>query len=63
MTTWFECAAGWVTVWAAGCVTACAEGVMVFERESNVNITAQVGVHYPIRSQYAYSNIARLKKV
>ena len=37
--------------------------VMVFERESNVNITAQVGVHYPIRSQYAYSNIARLKKV
>ena len=36
--------------------------VMVFERESNVNITAQVGVHYPIRSQYAYANIARLKK-
>jgi phosphatidylserine decarboxylase len=37
--------------------------VMVFERESNVNVTAQVGVHYPIRSQYAYSNIARLGKV
>jgi len=36
--------------------------VMVFERESNVNITAQVGVHYPIRSQYAYANIAKLKK-
>ena len=37
--------------------------VMVFERESNVNITAQVGVHYPIRSQYACANIAKLKKV
>lgn len=37
--------------------------VMVFERESNVNVTAAVGVHYPIRSQYAYSNIARLRKV
>ena len=37
--------------------------VMVFERESNVNITAQVGVHYPIRSQYAYSIIAKLRKV
>lgn len=37
--------------------------VMVFERESNMNVTAQVGVHYPIRSQYAYSNIAKLKKV
>ncbi len=36
--------------------------VMVFERRSNVNITAQVGVHYPIRSQYAYSNIAELLK-
>jgi phosphatidylserine decarboxylase len=34
--------------------------VMVFERQSNVNITAQVGVHYPIRSQYAYANIAKL---
>jgi phosphatidylserine decarboxylase len=34
--------------------------VMVFERRSNVNILAQVGVHYPIRSQYAYSNIAKL---
>ncbi|WKX64281.1 phosphatidylserine decarboxylase [Microcystis aeruginosa] len=34
--------------------------VMVFERQSNVNITATVGVHYPVRSQYAYSNIAKL---
>ncbi len=37
--------------------------VMVFERQSNVNITATVDVHYPIRSQYAYSNIAKLLKV
>jgi hypothetical protein len=37
--------------------------VMVFERASNVNVTAAVGVHYSIRSQYAYSNIARLRKV
>ena len=36
--------------------------VMVFERKSNVNITATVGVHYPIRSQYAYSNIAKLQR-
>lgn len=34
--------------------------VMVFERQSNINITATVGVHYPIRSQYAYSNIDKL---
>jgi hypothetical protein len=34
--------------------------VMVFERQSNVNITATVNVHYPVRSQYAYSNIAKL---
>ena len=34
--------------------------VMVFERKSNVNITAAAGVHYPIRSQYAVSNIAEL---
>jgi hypothetical protein len=34
--------------------------VMVFERQSNVNILAQANVHYPIRSQYAYSNIAEL---
>jgi phosphatidylserine decarboxylase len=34
--------------------------VMVFERRSNVNITATVGVHYPVRSQYAYANIAQL---
>ena len=31
--------------------------VMVFERESNVDITAKVGVHYPVRSQYAESKI------
>jgi len=35
--------------------------VMVFERQSNVNITATAGVHYPIRSQCAYSNIAKLR--
>jgi len=34
--------------------------VMVFERQSNVNVTATVGVHYPIRSQCACSNIAKL---
>lgn len=34
--------------------------VLVFERQSNVNITAQVGVHYPVRSQYAYANIGKL---
>ncbi|MBL8298074.1 MAG: phosphatidylserine decarboxylase [Rhodanobacteraceae bacterium] len=34
--------------------------VMVFERQSNVNITATVGTHYPVRSQCAYSNIAKL---
>ena len=37
--------------------------VVVFERRCNVNICASVGVHYPIRSQYAYSNIAELIKV
>lgn len=37
--------------------------VVVFERQANVNITAAVGVHYPIRSQYAYSNIAELVNV
>jgi phosphatidylserine decarboxylase len=31
--------------------------VMVFERKANVNVTATVNVHYPIRSQYAISNI------
>ena len=36
--------------------------VMVFQRESNVNVTAAVGVHYPIRSQYAYANLAKLRK-
>ena len=36
--------------------------VLIFERQANVNITAQVNVHYPIRSQYAYSNIAELLK-
>lgn len=34
--------------------------VMLFERQSNVNITATTGVHYPIRSQCAYANIANL---
>lgn len=33
--------------------------VMVFERKANVDVTAKVGVHYPIRSQYAVSNINR----
>lgn len=33
--------------------------VMVFERKANVDITAKVGVHYPIRSQYGRSNINR----
>ncbi len=31
--------------------------VMVFERKANLNVTAKVDVHYPIRSQYAISNI------
>lgn len=30
--------------------------VMVFERKANVNVTAVVGTHYPIRSQYAIAN-------
>ncbi len=30
--------------------------VMVFERKANVNVTAKVNVHYPIRSQYGVSN-------
>jgi len=34
--------------------------VMLFERQSNINITATTGVHYPIRSQCAYANIATL---
>lgn len=33
--------------------------VMVFERRTNVNVTASVNVHYPVRSQYAISNINR----
>ena len=33
--------------------------VMVFERKSNVNVTAEAKVHYPVRSQYAISNINR----
>ncbi len=33
--------------------------VVVFERQANVNVTATVNVHYPIRSQYAVSNINR----
>ena len=31
--------------------------VMVFERDANVDITAEVGIHYPIRSQFGVSNI------
>ncbi len=31
--------------------------VMVFERKANLDVTAKVNVHYPIRSQYAISNI------
>ena len=34
--------------------------VVVFERKANVDVTAKVGVHYPIRSQYAVSNIDKL---
>ncbi len=34
--------------------------VMVFERRSCISITADVGVHYPIRSQYAVANIGEL---
>ena len=30
--------------------------VMVFQREACVDITAQIGIHYPIRSQYAIAN-------
>lgn len=37
--------------------------VMVFERKSNVNIAATVNNHYPIRSQYAYSNIDKLIEI
>ena len=33
--------------------------VMVFERKSNVTVTADANFHYPIRSQYAISNINR----
>jgi len=33
--------------------------VMVFERQANVTVTAQTNVHYPIRSQYAVSNIEK----
>jgi len=31
--------------------------VVVFERQANVDVTAQVGMHYPVRSQLAISNI------
>jgi phosphatidylserine decarboxylase len=33
--------------------------VTVFERKANVSVTAAVGVHYPVRSQFAVSNINR----
>jgi phosphatidylserine decarboxylase len=35
--------------------------VVVFERKANVDVTAKIGVHYPIRSQYAVSNINELQ--
>jgi phosphatidylserine decarboxylase len=31
--------------------------VVVFERKANVDVTAKANVHYPIRSQYAVSNM------
>jgi len=31
--------------------------VVVFERKANVNVTAKINTHYPVRSQYAISNI------
>jgi phosphatidylserine decarboxylase len=34
--------------------------VTIFERRANVDITASVGVHYPVRSQLAHANIAKL---
>ncbi|MEB3333423.1 MAG: phosphatidylserine decarboxylase [Cyanobacteriota bacterium] len=34
--------------------------VMVFERQSKVNVTAMVGRHYPVRSQLATSSIEHL---
>lgn len=34
--------------------------VMVFERQANVDVTAKADTHYPIRSQYAISNIKKL---
>jgi hypothetical protein len=34
--------------------------VVVFDRQSNVDITAKVGVHYPVRSQMAVSNTETL---
>ncbi len=30
--------------------------VVVFERQANVDVTAKVNTHYPVRSQYAISN-------
>jgi phosphatidylserine decarboxylase len=33
--------------------------VVVFERKANVDVTAKPNVHYPIRSQYAVSNMNR----
>ena len=32
------------------------DGVMVFERRANLTVTAQRGVHHPVRSQYAVAN-------
>jgi phosphatidylserine decarboxylase len=36
--------------------------VVVFERQANVDVTAKVNTHYPIRSQYAISNINKLAR-
>ena len=37
--------------------------VVVFERKANVDVTAEIGTHYPIRSQYAISNIPNTVKI
>ena len=37
--------------------------VVVFERKANVNVTAKAKTHYPIRSQYAVSNINKLARL
>lgn len=34
--------------------------IMVFERQSRINVTATAGSHYPVRSQLATSSIKQL---